>query len=205
MTTAVAYCSTTAAAEKELANIRGFYPTPASVIDMMLERIGSRMPSGRVLEPSAGRGDIADRLRGGGGELVVVEPHPVLARLLRDKGYAPVVCRFEDYESAEPFDGIVMNPPFADGLDMLHARHAFAMLAAGGVLVALMNDGDAPGDGTPAQRDDFAAWLMRDRAIDSFSIERVNPRLLRSAANFRPSRIPVKLLTMRRRSGHGMG
>jgi hypothetical protein len=204
MNTAVASRSMPRTGAEVLARIRGFYPTPATLVAMMLERLGSLTCTDRVLEPSAGRGDIADRLRDRVGDLVVVEAHPVLARLLRDKGYAPIVSLFEDYESARPFDKIIMNPPFAEGLDMLHVRHAFGMLAAGGVLVALMNDGDAPGDGTPAQRNEFAAWLMSDAAIARFSVERVDARLLLSAENFRPSRTPVKLLTVRRRVGAGL-
>ena len=203
MTTGAACRSAPTCTAQDLARIPGFYPTPPTVIEMMLARLGPRMRTDRVLEPSAGRGDIADRVRDGVARLVVVEPRAVLARLLSDKGYAPVVCRFEEYESAEPFDKIIMNPPFADGLDMLHVRRAFGMLAPGGVLVALMNDGDAPGDGTPAQRNDFAAWLIGDGAIERFGIERVDPQLLLSPENFRPSRIPVKLLTMRRRVGSG--
>jgi hypothetical protein len=166
---------------------------------MMMRHLGPIARTDRVLEPSAGRGDIADRIRDAVRELVVVEPHPVLAGLLREKGYAPVVRRFEEFDSADLFDKVVMNPPFASGVDMLHVRRAFGLLCGGGTLVALMNDGDAPGDGTPEQRNQFAAWLMGERQIASIRVERLDPALLLSAENFRPSSTRIKLLTIRKR------
>ena len=122
----------------------------------------------------------------------------VLAGLLADKGYAPFTGRFEDYNPPQLFERIAMNPPFALGLDMQHVQRAFGMLAASGVLVALMNDGEQPGDSTPDQRAAFAEWLCADRSIATLAIERLDPTLLLSAENLRPSQIPVKLLTLRK-------
>src|SRR5205085_10543186 len=44
-------------------------------------------------------------------------------------------------EDFVPFDRIVMNPPFANGADILHIKHALKMLAPDGRLVALCANG----------------------------------------------------------------
>lgn len=179
--------------------IAGFYPTPVTVVEMMFARLAPLERGHWLLEPSAGRGDIADRLRPYVDRIVVVEPHPLLAGLLAGKGYVPFEAPFETYHPPQSFDRIAMNPPFAGGLDMDHVQRAFGMLAPGGVLVALMNDGTAPGDGTDQQRVAFADWLRDDQSIATLSIERLDPALLLTAENLRPSLVPVKLVTLRKR------
>lgn len=165
----------------------------------MLARLAPLQFCQSALEPSAGLGDIADRLQAHVGLVTVVEPHPVLAELLVAKGYSPIVGKFEDYSADREFDRIAMNPPFARGLDMEHVRRAFSMLAAGGVLVALMNDGKQAGDGTPEQRVSFEDWLRGEPLISKFEIERLSSSLLLTSENLRPSHIPVKLLTLHKR------
>lgn len=181
-----------------LRQISGFYPTPASIVEIMLSRLAPLERDQRVLEPSAGRGDIADRLRTYVDQVSIVEPHPLLAELLAGKGYTPFAGSFETFDPLQSFDRIAMNPPFADGRDMDHVQRAFEMLAPGGVLVALMNDGAAPGDGTNEQRAAFADWLHDVQSIAEVSIEKIDPSLLLSAENLRPSRVPMKLVTLRK-------
>lgn len=178
--------------------ISGFYPTPVAIVEMMLSRLAPLERDQRVLEPSAGRGDIADRLRAYVDQVTVVEPHPQLAELLAGKGYGPFTGSFETFDPSQAFDRIAMNPPFAGGRDMDHVQRAFGMLAPGGVLVALMNDGAAPGDGTDEQRTAFANWLREVQSIAEVTIEQIDPALLLTAENLRPSRVPVKLVTLRK-------
>ena len=180
----------------DLRAISGFYPTPSSVIDMMVQRLAPVNLDHRVLEPSAGRGDIADCLARFAREIVVVESNPVLAGILREKGYSPVECRFEEFTASRGFDRIAMSPPFAEGLDIAHVRRAFALLNPGGILVALMNDGDALGDGSAEQRQAFGAWLACTREIARVSLERLEPALFLSSENFRPSLVPMKLVCL---------
>lgn len=182
-----------------LRRIAGFYPTPVTIVEMMLARLAPLERDQRVLEPSAGRGDIADRLRAYVDQITIVEPHPLLAELLAGKGYAPFAGPFETFDPPQSFDRIAMNPPFAGGRDMDHVQRAFGMLAPGGVLVALMNDGAAPGDGTDEQRAAFVDWLRDVQSIAEVSIEQIDPALLLTAENLRPSRVPVKLVTLSKR------
>jgi len=181
-----------------LRRIAGFYPTPITIVEMMLSRLAPLERDQRVLEPSAGRGDIADRLRAYVDQVTVVEPHPQLAELLTGKGYGLFAGSFETFDPSQSFDRIAMNPPFAGGRDMDHVQRAFGMLAPGGVLVALMNDGVAPGDGTDEQRAAFADWLRDVQSIAEVTIEQIDPALLLTAENLRPSRVPVKLVTLRK-------
>lgn len=184
---------------QDLTQIRGFYPTPPTLVARMLERAGPWTGQERALEPSAGRGDIADRLKERARKVIVVEPHPMLAALLRSKGHDPRVCSFEQFEPDEAFDKILMNPPFAQGLDMLHVRRAFSMLAPNGTLVALMNAGDSEYDGTPQQRASFAVWLLDEPRIEQMQLERIDPELLLSPENLRKSHVPIRMLMLRKR------
>lgn len=182
----------------QLNAISGFYPTAPTIVDMMLGQLGPLEAHHVALEPSAGRGDIAERLSPLVGKLVCIEPNAILAELLRGKGLSTVESRFEDYTSPHGFDRIAMNPPFAAGLDIVHVQRAFDLLKPGGVLVALMNDGDGPGDGSREQQATFGGWLVRTRVIAEASLERLDQHLLLSAENFRPSHVPVKLVRLRK-------
>lgn len=65
------------------------------------------------------------------------------------KNFAPVshlVCHLGDFlqldvASWEPFDLIVMNPPFKDGIDVKHMTRARLLLKPGGLLVAICAGG----------------------------------------------------------------
>ena len=184
-----------------LRTISGFYPTPATVVGMMLRELGPLTSNDRVLEPSAGKGDIADRLVAVGVRPAVIEPHPVLAAVLRSKGYEPFEGKFEDFAPRDPFDRIIMNPPFADTLDMIHVRRAFDLLDVGGILVSLITDGED--DATPDERAAFARWLMEDSQIQVARMERLERALFLGADAFKPSGIPKRLLTLRKKLSPG--
>lgn len=118
----------------------------------------------KVLEPSAGMGNIWRELPG---KRTAVEINPRLADALRGMATQRdwVVCGdFLEYESeCGPYDRIVMNPPFENGSDIKHIRHALTMLAPGGRLVAICANG-------PRQRDAFMtdATEWRDLPAGSF-------------------------------------
>ena len=191
----------TVGSAEQLKAISGFYPTAPTIVDMMLGQLGPLEAHHFALEPSAGRGDIAERLLPLVGKLVCIEPNAILAELLRGKGLLTVESRFEDYTAPHGFDRIAMNPPFVAGLDIVHVQRAFDLLKPGGVLVALMNDGDGTGDGSREQRATFGGWLVRTREIAEASLERLDQHLLLAAENFRPSHVPVKLVRLRKAPG----
>lgn len=125
-----------------------FYPTPREVIEQMvrpLVEVGYRetryIPGKRnFLEPSAGKGDIADYLVDrrlvGKREMSCIEIDPNLRHILSDKGYKVVDSDFLEYDGRERFNLIIMNPPFSNGVD--HLLKAWEVLYEGD-LVCLLN------------------------------------------------------------------
>jgi predicted RNA methylase len=130
----------------------GFFPTPAAVAARAFEAASIGMPqtwSGTyprlsILEPSAGRGDLAKPLTAAGHKVTCVEIQAALAAELSGQGHARTVRGdFFDMTPADlgQFDRIVMNPPFDGRRDIDHVNHALQFLAPGGVLVAIMSAG----------------------------------------------------------------
>lgn len=128
---------------------KDFYPTPARLIDRMLAGIDFRMIS-TVLEPSAGKGDLADAIkrkmesahqRGYRDEykadLDCIEIQEDLQSILKGKGHRVVHNDFLTYRGYKKYDLIVSNPPFSCG-----AKHLLKMLEMqerGGGVVCILN------------------------------------------------------------------
>jgi predicted RNA methylase len=135
--------------------IPGFFTTPPDLAARMVRMAGIQ-PDMRVLEPSAGSGNIADAIREAcpGCYLILVEINGKLVDILKSKGYAPVMeangesaiylhtdfLNFTVTRAGGFFDRIIMNPPFEHGQDVDHVRHAFDLLKRGGRLVAIMSE-----------------------------------------------------------------
>jgi hypothetical protein len=117
-----------------------FFPTPPELATRVVEAAG--IESGmKVLEPSAGTGNIADAAKEAGADVDVVEVSGELRKVLEAKDFTPVADNFLEYKPGEVYDRVVMNPPFSDSLDSQHVQHAYSMLKPGGRLVAIMSEG----------------------------------------------------------------
>jgi len=130
----------------------GFYPTPESLASRMLDGIQWSYVS-TILEPSAGKGDLADVInrkwkiyRGSnryyhdadnGADIDCIEVDQNLRAILKDKGYRVVHDDFMTYNTQKKYSLIVMNPPFEYGAK--HILKAMQMLHDGGQLIALCN------------------------------------------------------------------
>ena len=145
---------------RDAAKTRGwldFFPTPAAVTEAMLAAADIR-PGMAVLEPSAGMGHIADRIREKGVEPVVAELEPQKRELLEAKGYEVVGKDFMELVPADGgYDRILMNPPFSKRQDNEHVRRAYDMLNPGGRLVAIVSEGSFFGKDRKAA--EFRDWL----------------------------------------------
>jgi len=147
-------------AEIKLSDFPGYFPTPAAVVAVMLDR--ARLEDGlTVLEPEAGSGHIADGVRAAvpGVILEVIEPVFKLRELLELKGYKLVGQDFMQLSRSElgQYDRIVMNPPFERQQDLDHIRHAYSLLAPRGILVSVLSPSfEFRSDRKSA---DFRAWL----------------------------------------------
>lgn len=143
--------------------IEGFFPTPDEVIDKMIHLAG--LEDGHtLLEPSAGIGNIPDRVRAKGINCKIgcVEIRPALAKILELKGYETACCDILTdpviHSNELLYDRILMNPPFEYGQDIEHVRHCFdVFLKDGGVLVSVMSAGVQ--SNSYAKYVDFRNWV----------------------------------------------
>lgn len=139
-----------------------FFPTPAGVADEMIE--AADIQDGmKVLEPSAGMGHIAERIREAGVEPDVVEMSNSRKELLEAKGFNVVGRDFMEVTDGG-YDRIIMNPPFGDRRDALHVQHAYDLLNPGGRLVTIMGEGVFFGQDKKAQ--EFRDWLEARNGTD---------------------------------------
>lgn len=117
-----------------------FYPTPESVGDKMVSKLGV-LPGDNLLEPSAGIGNLAGKLKG---NVTCVEVSKMHCNILKSKGFDDVHCAdflvWAEYEfaQAKTYSGIVMNPPFSLGRAEAHVEAALTLLDNNGTLVALV-------------------------------------------------------------------
>ena len=128
-------------AERELLGIKleGFYPTPRKIAQMMLDY--AELEAGmRVLEPSAGTGNLADAIyeREPEVQVTVCEIAPRLRSILELKGYS---AEWDCLDIKGTFERVIMNPPFERGQDMEHVQAMFERLVDGGRLVSVMSEG----------------------------------------------------------------
>lgn len=138
-----------------------FFPTPAHVAQRMAKLANIREGM-RVLEPSAGNGNLADAAKAEGGQVDVIEISSQLRDILTAKGYTVVDHDFEGFTPDKPYDAIVMNPPFSNRQDAAHIMRAFGMLAGGGTLVAIAGEGVFFGKDQKAVA--FREWLEQHGA-----------------------------------------
>lgn len=140
-------------------NIPGFFPTPKTLIASMLE-LAEIKPGMHVLEPSAGKGDIADELAAAGAVVDCIEGHYSLREILTLKGFTLIGSDFLDSSLDErrgTYDAVCMNPPFEDGQDWRHTMRAYEMLKPGGRLVGIVAAGIMTGSYPNAVN--FREWL----------------------------------------------
>lgn len=131
------------AAETKLIGMRepGVFFTPKALAERVITEADIK-PGMKVLEPSAGKGDIVDAIKAAvpDADVSAVELRPSLREILELKEHKVVGEDFLNYKDGG-YDRIVMNPPFEGGLDGLHVQHAYELLAPGGKLVSIMGEG----------------------------------------------------------------
>ena len=141
---------------------KDFYPTPPEVASKMLD--GLKLHGAKVLEPSAGKGDLAKEIvkRVHGyrykNPVFVIEKEPALQAILRENEDLSLVDQdFLEFYSQDRYEFIIMNPPFSNGLD--HLIHALEV-GDGAEVVCLMNSDTINGDSHKAK---LIRGLVRER------------------------------------------
>jgi len=138
------------------------FPTPPDLAARMARLAGSTLAGMRVLEPSAGTGNLvraimnsatgADCVR-----IVAVEINSGLVKTLQQQRDRTVHANENNFDIRQAdfmacngdlgtFNAILMNPPFEKGHDIKHIMHALTMLRPGGRLVAICANGPRQGE-----------------------------------------------------------
>lgn len=116
-----------------------FFPTPSTISAKMRARISN--DAEYFLEPSAGKGDLAEALRGERGydrrKVDCIERSPELCAVLADKDFPIVGHDWLTYDGVCYYDAIVMNPPFSNGDE--HLLKAWDFIHDGEI-VCLLNE-----------------------------------------------------------------
>jgi protein-L-isoaspartate O-methyltransferase len=137
--------------------VEDLFPTPSDVVRQMIDLAGIE-PGQDVLEPEAGLGNIVRAIAGActGFDCVkicaVEYNHVLVAGLVEQRGktlYATernfrIVCGDfleQNIVHLGLFDRILMNPPFANAVEIKHILHALKFLKPNGRLVAICANG----------------------------------------------------------------
>ena len=121
----------------------GYFPTPMDLVDNMIG-MAELTPNMRVLEPSAGRGAIAERVARitGYDNVHCFELLPDNCEALMEYGFMKTeCCDFLTVETKPLYDRVIMNPPFARQQDIDHVTHALKCVNPRGRLVSIMSSG----------------------------------------------------------------
>ncbi|WP_075662473.1 methyltransferase [Streptomyces acidiscabies] len=118
---------------------RGYFPTPKPLVEQLLDL--AELEAGcEVLEPSAGRGAIAEAAAARGAVVDCIELDTARAEHIRAGGYAREVTAadFFNVKVQRRYQRVIMNPPFADRQDIRHVQRALRFVQPGGLVVAVM-------------------------------------------------------------------
>ncbi len=167
----------------------GFFPTPKPIISQMLE-LADIQEGDRILEPSAGKGDILDmiRLHHPENEVTAIERNGTLFDVLEAKGHS--VKRVDFLEHQGEYNAVIMNPPFEKGADIEHVRHAYNLLAEDGKLVAIMSEGSFFRN--DSQATEFRNWLDDVGGIS----EQLPEDAFNNAEAFRKTGVQTRIVTI---------
>lgn len=113
-----------------------FYPTPSALAARLVD-MAQVEDVHRVLEPSAGTGNLARHIPTT--STTCVEVSPLNCEVLKAIGFEPVQADFLEWAKTAPrFDRVVMNPPFSEGRALTHLQAAAELLVPGGRLAAIV-------------------------------------------------------------------
>ena len=123
---------------------KNFYPTPEKLVNKMISLVDWNKVE-TVLEPSAGKGDIAETVKkygekyqGVSFDIDCIEYDENLRHILTGKDLKVVHNDFLTYDTMKSYDLIIMNPPFENGDK--HILKALEMREKnGGGVICLLN------------------------------------------------------------------
>lgn len=115
-----------------------FYATPPETVRAFLANFDGISSGDRILEPSAGNGQIVKVLREGGydNRIDAVELRPEERGTLEALADNVTIGSFFDYEPDCGYDVIIGNPPYSLALDFIN--RSLELLHPGGLLIFLL-------------------------------------------------------------------
>jgi len=170
--------------------IDGFFPTPTPIIEQMIA-LAKIEENDHILEPSAGMGDIADKVKEQYPtvSIDVVEPQYSLREILKLKGYNLVADDILEY-TGKKYDVILMNPPFESLQDAQHIQYCYDnLLKDGGRLVAIASE-------SPFFRKDKAAQSLRDLVEEVGYSEKLPSDAFSKNEAFRKTGVQTRLVLL---------
>lgn len=167
--------------------IKDFFPTPEKICRLLIERANLK-DGDRVLEPNAGKGDLAQYIQANGGIVECIEIQLILVDILQLKGFNTIQADFLELKPEPRFDAVIMNPPFSKGSDCLHIRQAYYWLKPGGRLLAIASNSITFNHRKPYK--EFRRWLEDIGA----EVEALPP--LSFATSFRPTGVQTVMITI---------
>ena len=123
-----------------------FYPTPASIAQYVAQILKCE-PDDRVLEPSAGRGDLLAHLDVPAENVTCVEISPLFCDILGAKGhnvYNKDFLAWTKEFALSAYDKIAINPPYSEGRAKEHTLTALNHLSEKGIMAAVLPAGYKP-------------------------------------------------------------
>ena len=180
---------------EDMKRVFQFFPTPREVALQMCEMAGLT-ESSRVLEPSVGKGDLADVVwEQGVSSLLGVELNNDMQKYLKDKPYTTItgVDFVEIAKEAaagqikRDFTHVIMNPPFSRQQDIDHIVLASELLAPGGTLVSVASTSWQWRDNSKSQA--FRDWLSTFNA----EVEEISAGAFKESGTMIPTVI-IKLI-----------
>ena len=158
--------------------------TPEDIAELRVEQIielAGELHGKRILEPSAGLGRLYSAVRHASSKahITLVENSPQCSKYLYGLTNGDL-CQNQiqgDFLACDQsrlggmFDCALMNPPFKNGLDIKHIKHAYRFLKPGGVIVAICSAG-------PRQQRAFSQWHQSPLPEKTFSSEGTNARTM---------------------------
>lgn len=126
----------------EKADNFGFFETPMPLAQRLIEDL-DLAPHHLVLEPSAGRGRLADQVATivSPAQIFLCELQEMNRQILTTKGYTVLGTDFMNWVPPTLVDRVVMNPPFERQADLRHVTKAFSHLKPKGKLISVMSVG----------------------------------------------------------------
>lgn len=124
-------------------NFINFYPTPEKLLEKITADVDWKHVQ-TVLEPSAGKGNIADFVKKEGRaaynseiDIDCIELNSELRATLSGKKYRVVADDFLKFNTFKKYDLILMNPPFDAGAE--HLMKALELQKYGGRIICILN------------------------------------------------------------------